>query len=371
MKTYSHLYKQVFSWRNLNDAYFKAGKHKNTSSVRRFSKNYVLELSLLKHELCNKAYSPKRLEKFVLRDPKTRVICVSDFRDRVVHHALVNVLQPIFEPRFICDSFASRKGKGTLAAVKRFDQFKRELTVNSRRSLTVACSDGREKDVIRGYVFKADIYHYFQSVDHEVLIRIIAKYVKDDDIIWLIRKILENYDSGVSSKGMPLGNWTSQFFANVYLNELDQFVKHVLRAKHYIRYVDDFVILHRSKRVLIGYESRIKDFLSSLKLRLHPNKCSIAPLHRGTQFLGFRIFDKHKLVRKRNIYKIRRRIYELLECYGAGLVDADKVLNSLQGWSAYAMHANTYKLRRELRKEATAGLINRNPLRDAVRKRKP
>ncbi len=366
MKTYTNLYEQLCSWKNLLLAYNKARTHKNNkSSVKKFSKHYAIELALLRHELCNKTYQPRPLKTFILRDPKTRTICVSDFRDRVVHHALINILQPIFEPRFISDSYASRKNKGTLKAIQRFDTFERQVTINGTRKMPSSTDDS--KYILQGYVFKADIYHYFESVDHEVLLNIISRRIKDDDILWLIKQVLGNYKTDIANKGMPLGNWTSQFFANIYLNELDQFVKQQLRIKYYIRYVDDFVILHNSKFTLQNYEIKIREFISKLKLMLHPNKCSISPLHRGTAFLGYRIYYHHKLVRLRNLRKVRSKLKNHLDDYENNLVDATKIFSTLRGWRAYAMHANTHRLREQIMRELVNELLVRNKLRGEKR----
>lgn len=158
---------------------------------------------------------------------------------------------------------------------------------------------------------------------------------------------------------MPLGNWTSQFFANVYLNELDQFVKHTLTAKYYIRYVDDFVILHKHKKNLQDYKHQIKEFLKTLKLELHPTKCQIAPLSKGVSLLGFRTFYKYKLIRQRNLRKILHKVDELLEGYEASTIESSMILERLQGWNAYAMHGNTYKLRQKLQQQVENKLIQK------------
>ncbi len=291
------------------------------------------------------------LKKFVLRDPKTRVICVSEFRDRVVHHALVNILQPVFQPRFIYDSFASQKGKGTLLALKRFDKFVQKLTKNGRQVL-----NAQNGNNVEGYVLKADIKRYFDNVNHSVLLNIIKRHVKDERLIWLCKVILRNYNSRISGKGMPLGNWTSQFFANVYLNELDQFVKHKLKAKYYIRYVDDFVIIHKTKTKLKEYKEKIKDFMDGLKLELHPHKCKITALSSGLSLLGFRVFYYYKLVRSKNIRKINTKLTELLNDYKTFKISAGEILEVLAGWNAYAMHGNTYHLRERLTDKLTSKL---------------
>lgn len=344
MKTYNRRYEQLISIDNLANAYWKARKRKSSSPVvREFDKHWQLHIVTLFKELKNFSYTPRPLKTFVLRDPKTRRICVSDFRDRVVHHALVNVLQPVFEPRFIHDSYASRHGKGSLLAIKRFDVFMRKVTRNGTCVL-----GARNENAVCAFALKADIKHYFETVDHQILLNIISRYVRDTCIIWLVTKILCHYHSGTHGKGMPLGNWTSQFFANVYLNELDQFVKHKLRAKYYIRYVDDFVILHKSKTVLQDYEKRIKEFLQLLHLELHPTKCQILPLSKGIGLLGFKVFYHHKTVRKRNVRKILNRLEELFDSYELGRTASSTVFDIVQGWHAYAMHGNTYKLRKKL-----------------------
>jgi len=251
-----------------------------------------------------------------------------------VHHALCNVIEPLFDKTFIYDSYANRLGKGTLKAIERFDQFKRKASKNN----TKTC-----------YVLKADIRHYFETVDHNILLSIIKRKVPDERILWLISTILANHHTSEPGKGMPLGNLTSQFFANIYLNELDQFVKHTLKARHYIRYVDDFVILHRSKEALQAYKERIDNFLQErLALKLHPDKSKILQLNNGVGFLGFRIFYHHKLVRKKNIRKFEKRFKELREQHKAGLLDTEKLIARFEGWLAYVTHANTYRYRMQL-----------------------
>ena len=192
------------------------------------------------------------METFILRDPKTRRISKSDFRDRIVHHAICNIIEPIFDKTFIYDSYANRINKGTHKAIERFDVFKRKASKNNTRSC---------------YILKADIRHYFETVNHEVLLNIIRNKINDERVLWLIKTILHNHNkigNGRGNLGMPLGNLTSQFFANVYLDELDQFVKHRLKAKYYIRYVDDFVIVHSSKEKLNEWKKEIDNLMEKL-----------------------------------------------------------------------------------------------------------
>ncbi|HLD06677.1 MAG TPA: reverse transcriptase/maturase family protein [Candidatus Nanoarchaeia archaeon] len=359
MKTYKNLFSQLCSLDNLQSAYEKAKKRKASSPrVQKFAEHWQLHLVLLRKELLSGTYKPQPLRRFVLRDPKTRVICVSDFRDRVVHHALVNILQPIFQPRFIHDSFASQKGKGALLAIRRLERFMRKVSRNGR-----IVTGEKNANAVEGFVLKADIYHYFETVDRGVLLSLISERVKDEGILWLVKAILDNYDSETPGKGMPLGNWTSQFFANIYLHEMDRFVKHALNAKYYIRYVDDFVILDRATTRLQEYESRINEFLKKLKIELHPAKCKVIPLGRGIPFLGFRVFYHYKLVRARNLRKIRARLRVLLQDYQSWLIHASEVLAALNGWNGYAMHGNTHLLRQKIASETKTALQGRAPCR--------
>jgi retron-type reverse transcriptase len=249
MKTYNNLYPEIYSMKNLILAWKKARKGKTKKDyIIEFEKNLRDNLKLLHYELKHQYYKPKSLVTFILRDPKTRKISKSDFRDRIVHHALVRVIEPIFDKTFIYDSHANRKCKGNLLATERFYKFIRKISRNGK------IKGWFNNNQIKGYCFKADIKHYFQEIDHKVLLNIIERKIKDERVIWLIKRILDNnvYDNP-KGKGMPLGNLTSQFFANVYLNELDYFVKHKLRAKYYIRYVDDFVLLNSSKEQLLSW----------------------------------------------------------------------------------------------------------------------
>ncbi|MEK6887539.1 MAG: reverse transcriptase domain-containing protein [Candidatus Aenigmatarchaeota archaeon] len=338
------LYEKMCLMKNFRNAYKKARKGKGSKwYVKEFNKDLEKNLLQLQKELLNMTYEPKPLKQFTIKDPKTRVISASNFRDRVVHHALCNMIEPIFEKAFIWDSYANRKGKGTHAALKRFDLFKRKISRNGKQ-----LPDADDKNHVYGYVLKADVRHYFDSVDHEIMIHVINRRIKDERILWLIRKILDNHNCKIHGKGMPIGNLTSQFFANVYLNELDYFVKHKLRAKYYIRYVDDFVILSRSKTQLESYKSEINEFLKSIKLELHPQKSNIIPLRSGVNFLGFRVFYKHRLLKKSNIRQIKQRLEYFQQLYKDGVLEKSDILTSLEGWNAYAIHANTYKLRKQM-----------------------
>lgn len=222
MKTFNRLFTKLCSLENLLLAFKKARKGKKKKWYEKeFESNLYNELAKLKIELETHAYKPKLLKRFIIRDPKTRVIHASAFRDRIVHHAICNILEPIFEKIFICDSYANRKNKGTHAALKRFDEFKRKVSGNGQ-----LVKDAKDSNMVISYALKVDIKHYFDTIDAEILLRIIGKKIADKKVLQLIKVILSNHNFKTEGKGMPLGNLTSQFFANVYLNELDYYIKH-------------------------------------------------------------------------------------------------------------------------------------------------
>lgn len=351
MKTYKRLYEKLCSEENLRSAYEKAKKGKSRmDSVVEFTKNLDINLSILRDQLLLHTYKPRPLRRFMIRDPKTRVIHASHFCDRVVHHATINILEPIFEPRFIHDSFASRKDKGTHGAVERFDGFKRKVSTNGLLVREAYTTNG-----VVGYVLKTDIRHFFDTVDHGILLDIIHSKIRDDEVLSLIKIVLDNFETHHPGQGMPLGNYTSQFFANVYLNRLDYFVKHVLKARYYIRYVDDLVILARNKVFLEDCHRKIDLYLRHLKIELHPDKSSIIPLKSGVAFLGYRIFFNHKRLRKRNLRHFMKKFKFNCDLYDAGDLSEDQFVDRLQGWFGYAQWADTHNLREELKKRLASG----------------
>jgi retron-type reverse transcriptase len=348
------MYSYLCSYDNLEKAFKKARKRKTLKPyVIEFEKNLKKNHNQLRIELVLHIYRPKLLQTFILRDPKTRKISRSAFRDRVVHHALCNIIEPILEKPFIFDSYANRVGKGTFKAIERFEYFSKKVTKNYNK---------------KAFVFKADIKKYFEYVDHKMLISIIKKKISDPRVIWLIQTILNNYTTNMADKGMPLGNLTSQFFANLYLNELDQFIKHKLRAKYYIRYVDDFVILDSNYYNLLKYQKYIDSFLKdNLFLELHQDKSKILPINKGIEFLGMRIFPYHRLLKKKNLRKFQKKSILINKNFFENKIDYDKVYDFFEGWCAYAKNASTYKLRKNVlqnygkryRKEVSTKEVNR------------
>ncbi len=205
MKTYKNLYKEIVSVDNLYLAYKKARKGKTKKNyVKEFCEDLINNLIKLSLELTSFKYNPKPLETFIVRDPKTRKISKSDFRDRIIHHALCNIIEPIFDQTFINDSYANRKGRGTLAALSRFDKFKRKVSRNGK------LNGWFNNNQVRGYCLKADIKHYFEEINHNVLLKIIERKVKDNKVIWLINKIISNYEGG-GRTAKRHASWQSNF----------------------------------------------------------------------------------------------------------------------------------------------------------------
>ncbi len=324
----NNIYSEIISLKNLILAWKRARKGKTKKYyVKEFEENLAYNLKILYNELNSQTYKPRPLKTFILRDPKTRKISKSAFRDRIVHHALCNIIEPIFDKKFIYDSCANRKRKGNLFAIKRFELFMGKATHNLSK---------------QAFCLKADIKHYFEEIDRDILLKIINRTIKDENTIYLIKLILNNFRE---ERGMPLGNLTSQFFANTYLNELDFFVKHKLNARHYIRYVDDFVIFNTSKKKLMIWENEVNKFLNKkLKLELHPDKSRIINLSKGVDFVGFRNFYYYKLLRKRNIKNMRRKI----DSFNKREITYKKLFESFQGWNAYAKWSNSHNLRKKL-----------------------
>ena len=343
MKTYKNLYQKIYSFENLISAFRKARKGKSKKDyVINFESELQKNLKCLQEDLINKTYFPSNLKKFIIRDPKTRTIHASIFRDRIVHHAIVNILNPIYEKIFIYDSFASRKNKGTHNAINRFESFIKKVSSNGR-----LIKNNFNNNSIQGYVLKADFKHYFDSVNHEILINILKKKIGDEDLIWLIKIVLSNFEI-LKGIGMPLGNYTSKFFANVYLNELDYYVKHTLKAKYYIRYVDDFVILHRNKKRLKYFLEHINNFLPCLKIKLHPEKTEIYALRNGINFLGYRIFYHYKLLRKRNIKYFMKKLEKNVSLYDNKEISEEQFESRINGWFGYAKFGNTFNFRNKI-----------------------
>ena len=250
-----------------------------------------------------------------------------------------NIIEPIFEPTFIFDSYACRKGKGTHKAVDRFTEFSRK----------------------NAYVLKCDIKKYFPSIDHEILKTQFRRKIRDAQVLWLIDLIVDNsnpqeyvheYFEGDDlltplnrQRGIPIGNLTSQFFANIYLNRFDHFVKEDLRCRYYIRYMDDFVVLEKDKARLHQMKAEMAGYLAQFRLKLHAHKCQIFPVKDGTDFLGYQVFPTHRRLRPSSVRRARRRLRRLREDYEHEKISWADVNHSVQSWLGHVKHADTYGLR--------------------------
>lgn len=366
MKTYKNLFPKIVDEKNLLNAFQNASEGKRFSNgVLDFEKNLAKNILCLRQELSIKQYQHGKYYFFCLFDPKERKISAADFRDQIVHHALCQIIEPIFDKKFIFDSYACRQVKGSHRAVKRLQKFL--IRINQRKLSSTYC-------------LKCDISKYFPSVNHQILIKLLEKKIKDKDTMWLLKEIISSYETGRDynylfspesrfrtklPRGIPIGNLTSQLFANLYLNELDQYLKHRLKIvknsqtiygiKYYIRYVDDFVILSNSKIFLNQLSEKIRTFLyDKLYLTLHPKKVSIFPFDKGIDFLGYVIFKDHIRLRSRNVKKFRKRLKKFQKFYLDSKTDEEKtkkekkIQESITAWLAHAEQADTFQLRKAI-----------------------
>lgn len=340
MKRHGNLWPTLTSFEHLLRSSEKSKRGKRfRPAVARYEFNLERELFALQTALRCKTYQPGDYRSFYIYEPKKRLISAAPYRDRIVHHALTGMLEPIFEPTFISDSYACRMGKGTHAAVNRCQQYARRFR----------------------YVFKADIRKFFPSMDHDIVKKQVARKIKDPNVLWLVERIIDSsnpqekvqhyfpgddlFTPGERQRGIPIGNQTSQFFANVYLDPLDHFVKERLRFKGYVRYVDDFLLFSDDKRQLAEARERIVQFLVELRLRLHPRKNTIFPVKEGIRFLGYRAFPTHRLLVKENVWRFLRRVRRMQQDYSNGNTTLPEIRQRLMSWIGHAQQADTHRLR--------------------------
>ncbi len=344
MKRYGDLWLQVVEFENLLKAARQAQKGKRfRPNVLRFNYQLETELFQLQSELQSQSYVPGEYRTFEIYEPKPRLISAAPYRDRVVHHALCNIIIPIFEQGFITDSYANRVGYGTHKALKRFVEFAR----SSR------------------YVLQCDVQKYFPSLDHTILKSILHRKIKCSKTLWLINTIIDHSNPQIPileyfpgdhlltplerRRGLPIGNLTSQFFANCYLNLLDHFVKRSLKAEKYLRYVDDFALFSNDRIFLADARSAIEELLAGLRLKIHPIKSQLFETSIGANFVGFRVLSDRIRVRNDNLRRGRLRLRRLQTKLAAGKIDAQQVQNSLQSWTAHLCHGDTWRLREKIR----------------------
>ncbi|MBI5004002.1 group II intron reverse transcriptase domain-containing protein [Candidatus Kaiserbacteria bacterium] len=304
-----HTYEDIISVENLLAAWreFLRGKRKK-DDVRKFQYHLSDNILALHRDLKDKTYRHGAYEAFKINDPKPRDIHKATVRDRLLHHAIYRHLYPFFDHTFIADSYSCRRGKGTHKAMDRFRSFAYQVSKNHTRTV---------------WVLKCDIKKFFASIDQATLFAIVARYIPDKDISRLIGEIIGSFQTHTTMpigrsvcmekrKGLPLGNLTSQLLVNIYMNEFDQFVKHKLKARHYVRYADDFVVMSTDRVWLEGLIPLIARFLDErLALSLHPNKVSIATLASGVDFLGWVHFSDHRVLRTTTKRRMLRRTADL------------------------------------------------------------
>jgi RNA-directed DNA polymerase len=337
---------QLYDWDNLLLAYRKASKGKRGhADVAEFEYRLEDNLLQLQRELQDQTYQPGKYHSFYIHDPKTRLISAAPFRDRVVHHALCNIIEPIFEKSFIFDSYANRIGKGTHKAIDRAQQFARRFK----------------------YVLICDVRQFFPSIDHQVLQETLKVFGKPSgslpDMMWLIEKILqsgegvlqEEYDmvyfagddlfSIHRPRGLPIGNLTSQFWANCYLSPFDHFVKRNLRCKGYVRYVDDFLLFSNEKKELNAWRRQIIQRLEKYRLTLHENKCQPRPVTEGIPYLGFILYPEYRRLKARKGIAFQRKYKLARNAHQRGELSFIDLTSSVQGWVNHVRYANTWQLR--------------------------
>lgn len=328
MKTHKNIYAKVWDFENLLIASRKAQRGKRREpDVYAFNAQLEKNLLRLQERLKDRTWTPGVYRDFYVYEPKKRLVSAAPYEDRVVHHALCRVLEEIWEPMFLYDSYACRVGKGTHAAADRYTEFSRKAK----------------------YVLKCDISRYFEHVDHGILLGDIGRYVKDDGILWLVKAILSSNNTRPAATpgcGIPIGNLTSQFFANVYLNRFDHWVKEELRHRFYIRYVDDFVILADEKAALHEAFAAVEQKLAEIGLAVHPRKRAVFPVTEGCDFMGYRIWPEHRRLRPKTGYHSRRKLVRLARRYNAGELTLDRVRASIAAWIGHVKHANTWGLRK-------------------------
>ncbi|MBU4332292.1 reverse transcriptase/maturase family protein [Patescibacteria group bacterium] len=319
-------YCDVISVENLLLAWqeFILGK-RNKPDVQKFSLDLMDNVLLLHHELANHSYEHGSYQAFNICDPKPRHIHKASVRDRLVHHAVYHLLYPFFDKTFIADSFSCRIGRSTHKAINRFREFAYQVSQNN----TKTC-----------WVLKCDAQKFFASIDQAILLKILQVYIPDRDIMRLLQKIIKSFTTA-PYKGLPLGNLTSQLFANVYLNEFDQFVKHHLKVKYYIRYADDFVVLSSDRDWLRLQISLLQRFLEErLYLILHPQKILLQTLASGIDFLGWVHFPHHRVLRTTTKQRMMQRLKE------------HNAPETVQSYLGLLRHGNTFKMRQEVMNSA-------------------
>jgi hypothetical protein len=331
---------QLVTWENIRQGHANASRGKRGHApAAEFEILLADRLIEIQKELGEKSYQPGRYHSFYIHEPKKRLISAAPFRDRVVHHSLCNITTPHFEKQFIPTSYANRVGKGTHRAL----DFCWKLTRQYK------------------YVLQCDVTQFFPSIDHALLKTSLQKIMPDASVMWLVEKILESGQGVLSEeynmvyfagddlfaqnrpRGLPIGNLTSQWWANCYLNQLDQFVKRELSCKAYLRYVDDFLLFANDKQTLWIWRKGIIERLGSLRLTIHEERAIPRPVTDGIRFLGFITYPEKRLLKREKGIAYQRKLRELLTTASRETLKA-----SIQGWINHVRYGDTWGLRKAI-----------------------
>lgn len=311
---------------------FKRGKGKK-EDVQQFEFNLEDNIFQLHFDLKSKNYQPLPYKSFYVSDPKLRHIHKAMVRDRIVHQAIYRVLIDIFEKKFIFDSYSCRLEKGTHMAVNRLSDFCRRESQNYTKNI---------------YGLKCDVKKFFDNIDHVILKDLIKHTITDQEAIWLLDKIINSF-AIKQNKGLPLGNVTSQLLANIYLNELDWFLKQTIKIKYYLRYTDDFVVISQNKDYLLSLIKPIGKFLNNkLSLKLHPRKVQIRKISRGLDFLGYVTLPYYRVLRTRTKRRMFKKIGQKQRLLAVGSINEEKFNQSIQSYYGVLKHCRGFKIWRKV-----------------------
>ena len=353
----------------------RVGKRSKPGTAQ-YEANALACTERLSYILANKTYVPSKFETFYVYEPKKRLVQAPAFVDKVVQHALVdNILYDAITHSFIQDSFASQVWKGMHVGLNRLREQMQEYYQKrkgrdeaERRAAGLPYRPRAEWDYASGWILKADVHHFFASIDHDILKEKLRRRVADDQVFELMCTYID------STEGLPLGYQTSQLLALMYLDEFDHWVKETLHAKYYGRYMDDFYIIHEDKAYLQKCLDQIEQKIHGLKLELN-GKTAIFPLKNGINFLGFHTYldDGGAVImklRRDSIDRMKARIRSWRKDYPAGAVSRDKIVTSWRAWDAHAAHGDTYQLRQKIAAQVSDIVGVRLTARKPIRKGK-
>ena len=339
MEKVSNLFETTVSLERLFESWFlfRRGKRRRRD-IQNFERHLEVNIFKLHRNLVSKAYSHSKYTSFYIHDPKLRHIRKACVKDRLVHQAIYTSLTDICEPKLYYHTYSARVGKGTHAAVKAL----KAMTCKVSKNNTGSC-----------WGLKCDIKRFYDTVDHTVLISLIAEYIKCPQMLWLIDEIINSFHyQETLGKGIPIGNLTSQIFTNIYLSQLDQFIKHKLKVRYYLRFADDLMLLSDNKKYLEGLLPEIDKFLNNnLCLKLHPDKISLRPLKQGLDYLGYIVLPYHTVLRTKTKKRMFRKLNRRLSEYFEGKIKQEGFYQSLSSYRGIMKHADSHKLQKQVLNE--------------------